>query len=66
MRKNKIVVISSCEQCPFYDYDDTFHVHKWGRHWCNKLDIDLGSNVDIIPEVCPLPDENGQENERNN
>lgn len=56
MRREKVVIINSCEQCPFYNFDDSFHVHKWGKHWCDKLNEDLGDNPYNIPPNCPLPD----------
>jgi len=63
MRREKIIVINSCRDCPFYNFDDSFHVHKWGKHWCDKLDRDLGSNGDRIPEFCPLPDKESIKND---
>lgn len=56
MRKQKIVIINSCSLCPHYNFDDSFHMYKWGKHWCDRLDKDLGNSADHIPEECPLPD----------
>lgn len=57
----KMLVLNSCLDCPKYVLDDNTSAHKWGKHWCNDLDVELtptteeGFIVIDIPNECPLP-----------
>lgn len=53
--RKKVLVITTCADCPFYNHDDNEHPHKWGKDWCDKLDIEL-TRLIPIPAECPLPD----------
>jgi len=61
MKIEKIIIINSCDQCPYYNHDDSYYMHKWGKHWCEKLDKEFKNHGNIIPEDCPLPDKNDYE-----
>lgn len=52
----KVVVIHNCNDCPFHFFDAD-EPHKWGKHWCDKLDreISVESEKEIDPD-CPLED----------
>lgn len=52
--RQRVVIINSCEGCPFINYDDSFDKRKWGKNWCEKLDRELLSIAEI-PDDCPLP-----------
>ncbi len=57
--KNRILIISNCEDCPNYNHDDNNDEKKWGKSWCDKLDRELkpipGKLFIEIPDDCPLP-----------
>lgn len=51
---NRIIVISTCDGCPFLDIDNGYIEERWGKNWCDKLDLEL-KTVEI-PDYCPLPE----------
>jgi len=56
LNKNRFVTIDKCNNCPFFNFDDSNYKERWGKNWCNQLDQEL-IGVDI-PENCPLPVDN--------
>jgi hypothetical protein len=52
--QEKILIITSCAECPHYNHDDGEYPHKWGKDWCDKLDKEL-TRLIPIPTDCPLP-----------
>ncbi len=49
----RILIISSCQDCPNFRFDDEEIRCRWGKSWCDKLDREL--EVVTIPDDCPLP-----------
>jgi hypothetical protein len=47
-----VVCIDTCDECPFMNFDDGDDERKWGKRWCDKLDMELKTIE--IPEECPL------------
>jgi hypothetical protein len=52
-RRQRVVCIDTCDECPFMNFDDGDDERKWGKRWCDKLDMELKTIE--IPEECPLP-----------
>jgi len=52
-KRKKILIIETCKDCPHHNFDDGREEKKWGKSWCEKLDIEV-AGLDI-PENCPLP-----------
>ena len=52
--RRRAAVIECCWQCPHHIHDDGTDEAKWGKHWCNKMDVEI-VDADTIPEACPLP-----------
>ena len=50
----RVAVVEYCWQCPHHIHDDGNDESKWGKHWCNKLDVEI-VDADTIPNDCPLP-----------
>jgi hypothetical protein len=50
----RVAVVECCWQCPHHIHDDGNDESKWGKHWCNKLDVEI-VDADTIPNDCPLP-----------
>ena len=48
----RVLILTTCEDCPFYNFDDGNEEKKWGKKWCEKLDVELKSTN--IPDNCPL------------
>lgn len=48
----RIILISDCEQCHHYNFDDGDDERKWGKRWCEELGEELVTS--IIPDYCPL------------
>lgn len=53
--KGKIIQIFSCEQCPFYIFDDNSVEERYTKPWCNKIDKEVPEKS--ISEDCSLEDE---------
>jgi hypothetical protein len=52
--KKVLITINSCSDCPFHTFDAD-EKHKWGKHWCEKLDTEL-ENPKVIHTECPMPE----------
>ena len=67
MPRQKILIIDRCNDCPDYNFDDQDDPDKWGKSWCDKLNIELPGNDPMqpipIPENCPLRDYGGTDAE---
>lgn len=53
--KSKIIQIFTCEQCPFYIFDDNGVEERYGKPWCDKIDKEVPEKS--ISEDCPLSDD---------
>jgi hypothetical protein len=53
--KRRIAVVECCWQCPHHIHDDQTDEAKWGKSWCEKMDIEVFEPTKIIDERCPLP-----------
>ncbi len=57
----KQIIITTCNECPFHNFDDSSEPKKWGISWCEQLDIPLTKHIQVdngsieIPDECPLP-----------
>jgi len=50
----KFLILTKCEDCKFYIFDDNSIEDRWGKSWCETLDIEV--NHKTIPGTCLLPD----------
>ena len=55
----KIIVIDNCLNCPYCIVDDNEIIERWGKVWCENLDLELKyKDRELakikIPKKCPL------------
>lgn len=53
--KRRVAVVECCWQCPFHVHDDQRDEAKWGKSWCEKMNVEVFDAEQIIDEACPLP-----------
>lgn len=51
----RVAVVECCWQCPYHVHDDQRDEAKWGKSWCEKMDVEVFEAEQIIDERCPLP-----------
>ena len=53
--KRRVAGVECCWQCPFHVHDDQRDEGKWGKSWCEKMNVEVFNAEAIIDEACPLP-----------
>lgn len=54
IKQPRILTIDKCADCKFCIHDDFKITERWGKYWCNLLDVQI-KKLDAILVNCPLP-----------
>ena len=60
----RTLTIKKCKDCPKCIFDEQEEYKHWGKYWCHLIDRIVAPNS--IPEICPLPMKNIEEENGNN